>query len=249
MAGQRIRLGKILSLLLLAGLLVAAVAATLGAHYWKRELRVHSIEIYGNRVVSDEEILLLAAVRGDTGLYDVDLRAVQQRVAAQPYIARVAVSRNVPDEITIEVTERVPLAVLPAGRLLALDAEARVLPPARAEVLFDLPVLTGIAPRELVPGRLLEAPGIQQAVMLLRMAEQAGDDLYRRISEVHVRSDGTLLVYTAESSVPVLFGSGDLARKLVTFDGFWRTIVTRRGSTGLRSVDMRYADQVVARWQ
>lgn len=249
MAEPRVRLGRILSVVVLLGLLAAAVAATLGAHYWKRDLRVHAIEIYGNRVVSDEEILQLAAVRGDTGLYDVDLRAVQQRIAAQPYVARVAVSRNVPDGITIEVIERVPLAVLPAGRLLAVDAEGRLLPPARAEALFDLPVLTGIAPRDLVPGRMLTGSGIEQALMLLRMAERAGDELYRRISEVHVRSDGTLLVYTAESSVPVLFGSGDLARKLVTFDGFWRTIVARRGVTGLRSVDMRYAEQVVARWQ
>lgn len=249
MAEVRSRLGVFLGLALLVGLLGAAVIATLGAHRWKQDLRVHSIEIYGNRVVSAEEILTLAAVRPDTGLYDVDLRAVQLRVAEHPYIARVAVSRNVPDGMTIEVTEREPLAILPAGRLLAMDAEGRVLPPARAEALFDLPVLTGIASRDLVPGRVFRDSGVRQALRLLRMAESSGDELYRRISEVHLQPDGALVVYTAESSVPILFGSGDLARKLVTFEGFWRAIVTRRGATELRLVDMRYADQVVARWQ
>ena len=90
---------------------------------------------------------------------------------------------------------------------------------------------------------------MRQALTLIRMAEEAGEELYRRISEVHVRADGGLLVYTTESSVPVLFGAGELARKLVTFDGFWKSIVGRRGVTALRSVDLRFADQVVVRWQ
>ena len=81
------------------------------------------------------------------------------------------------------------------------------------------------------------------------MAEQCSEELYRRISEVHIQADSTLVVYTSESSVPVLFGRGELARKLVAFDGFWNSIVSRRGVTALQSVDMRFADQVVARWQ
>jgi cell division protein FtsQ len=249
MASRRPRVRMLLGGTLLVGLLAVAVGATLGAHYWKKDLRVQSVDVMGNRVLSTEEILRLAAVPIDTGLYDVDLRAVQLRVASHLYIAHVAVSRNVPDGITIEVTEREPVAILPAGRLLALDAEGRVLPPARTEALFDLPVLTGIPPREMVPGTVLEGSGVHQALLLIRMAESSGDELYRRISEVHIRADSTLLVYTSESGVPVLFGRGDLARKLVTFDGFWRTIVSRRGVTALLSVDMRFADQVVARWQ
>ena len=173
----------------------------------------------------------------------------RRRVASQLYVERVAVSRNVPDGIIIEVTEREPVAILPAGRLLAIDAEGRVLPEARGEALFDLPVLTGIPVPELVPGRRVESPGVRQALSLIHMAEHSDEELYRRISEVHIRADGGLLVYTTESSVPVLFGSGDLARKLVTFDGFWKSIVSRRGVTALRSVDMRFADQVVVRWQ
>ena len=249
MAAARPRLAIILGSTLLVGLLAAAIGATLGAHRWKQDLRVRSVEVLGNRVVSTEEIMHLAAIRPDTGLFDVDLRAVQLRVASQLYIARVAVTRNVPDGITIEVSEREPVAVLPAGRLLAIDAEGRILPPARAEALFDLPVLTGIPVRELVPGSLLGGGGVDRALVLLRMAEQCSEELYRRISEVHIQPDSTLVVYTSESSVPVLFGKGDLARKLVTFDGFWNTIVSRRGVTALQSVDMRFADQVVARWQ
>lgn len=245
----RTRMRTLLGSLLMAGLLALAIGATIGAHRWKQDLRVGAVEIRGNRILTAEEILRLAAVRPDTALFDVDLRAIQQRLAAEPYIARAAVTRNVPDGITIEVTEREPVAILPAGRLLAIDAEGRVLPPARTQALFDLPVLTGIPPAELVAGNRLKSEGVRQALLLVRMAQELGGELYRRISEVHVRTDGALLVYTTESGVPVQFGSGGLARKLVTFDGFWKSIVGRRGATALRSVDLRYADQVVVRWQ
>ena len=153
MAARRSRMATLLGVALMIGLLGATIGVTLGAHRWKQDLRVRAVEIVGTRVVSQEEILKLAAIRPDTGLFDIDLRAVQERVASQVYIERVAVSRNVPDGIIIEITEREPVAILPAGKLLAIDAQGRVLPAAWGEALFDLPVLTGIPAAEMVPGR------------------------------------------------------------------------------------------------
>jgi len=43
-------------------------------------------------------------------------------------------------------------------------------------------------------------------------------------------------------------GRGDIAMKLVKFDGFWKQIVNQRGTARLKTVDLRFADQVVARW-
>jgi cell division septal protein FtsQ len=56
------------------------------------------------------------------------------------------------------------------------------------------------------------------------------------------------VLFTAETGVPVVLGRGDIAVKLVKLDGFWKQIVMQRGATQLKTVDLRFADQVVVRW-
>ena len=48
--------------------------------------------------------------------------------------------------------------------------------------------------------------------------------------------------------MPVLFGQGNVPEKLVKFDSFWKDYVARDGVQDLQYVDLRFEDQVVARW-
>ena len=56
------------------------------------------------------------------------------------------------------------------------------------------------------------------------------------------------MLYTAEGGVPVLFGRGNSASKLVRLEAFWNTIVRERGTASLQYIDLRFNDQIVVRW-
>jgi cell division protein FtsQ len=230
--------------LLLAGVLVVA----LGANSWKRSLPVGSVRVEGNVLVATQEILRLANVAPRALLVDVDLAAVRKRVVQNPFIRSVSVNRDGPEGITIDVEERIPLALLAVDRLLYIDAEGVVLPVSGTGRLLDLPVITGALP-ECVPGYRVKEPAVREALDLLLLSRQVGDDLSRRISEINIQGGGELIVYTSELGVPVIFGKGDLPMKLATFDGFWREIVPLRGAQQLQYVDVRFEDQVVVRWR
>jgi len=110
-------------------------------------------------------------------------------------------------------------------------------------------VMTGaFQPGEFVPGRQITRSDVKEALEVLGTAQGLGDELYRQISEVRIESGRDLLFYTAESGVPVLFGRGDVAAKLVKFDGFWKEIVHHHGAHELAYIDLRFNDQVVVRW-
>ena len=124
-----------------------------------------------------------------------------------------------------------------------------VLPPARLENIIDLPVMTGaFQPGEFVPGRRITRSEVKEALEVLATARQLGDELFCLISEVHIKSGRDLVFYTAESGVPVVFGRGNVALKLVKFYGFWKDIVLHNGAHALVYVDLRFEDQVVVRW-
>ena len=243
----RIRTGWVLALTAL--LACGTLAAALTANSWKRAFRVARVRTEGNRILADSEITALARVPEQAPLYDVDLARARVRVMQNPYVRSAALARDIPDGLTITVEERTPVAALALGRELYIDARGFVLPRPRSGGLPDLPVITGaVRAAECVPGHRTASAAVRGALEILNDATAVGDDLYRLISEVHCREDSTFVLFTTESGVPVVFGRGDVAVKLLELDGFWKQIVSARGPSHLKTVDLRFADQVVVRW-
>ncbi|HTY57364.1 MAG TPA: FtsQ-type POTRA domain-containing protein [Bacteroidota bacterium] len=241
------RTGWILALT--AVLLIGIVTVAVTANRWKRDFRIQRIRTEGNAIVADSDIVRLAAIPRNGKLFDIDLNGVRQKVQQNPFMKRVSVVPEIPDGIAITVVERKPVAAIVTERILYLDEEGYVLPPVRSAGVLDLPVLTGDLPAaDCQPGRQIRSRRLREALEILTVAERIGDGLQHMISEVHCQGDSTYVLFTAESGIPVLLGRGDVALKLVTLDGFWKQIVMQRGAAELKTVDLRFADQVVVRW-
>jgi cell division protein FtsQ len=236
-------------ILLLVLLAILVVGAIVSANIWRDNLPVARVGIEGVKVVPSADIYHLAAVPMESRLYDVPLTQVRNRVLRNPFVKDAAVHRDPPDRILIQIEERIPLAVIVSGGMFYVDAEGMVLPLARSDSVFDLPVITGTAEKQqCVIGKRLSHQAIREALLVVRAAQLMDEGLYRRISEVHIDPSGDLLLYTADTGVPVILGHGDMISKLQKFQDFWTAVVTTRGAQTLASVDLRFADQVVVRW-
>lgn len=238
------------SMLLLAGLVLLTAGVSIGAYLWKSELPVRAAECEGNRIIANDVILRLAAVPMDQRLVDIDLAAIRDRVMKNPYFREVSVHRDLPDRIVIRVDERVPVAAIIAGKTLYVDAEGMMLTGIRSDYAFDLPVITGAQTvQECKAGKKIVHPTLREALQVVLASQRLSNSISRRISEVHLQPNGDLLLYTAEYGVPVNFGRGNIVDKLALLEGFWTGVVSSRGGQSLRSVDVRFTDQVVARWE
>jgi cell division protein FtsQ len=236
-------------IILLVILFILAVGCGLAAHNWKGDLRIARVSIEGNKIVTEASILSMAAIPKGARLYGVDIRSARQRVLQNPFIRSATVTREAPDGIVISVVERMPIAALALGKTLAIDSEGVVLPSVMMTGVFDLPVLTGDLPvAECNPGHRIQSRAVQEALDILVSARQVSEDLHRLISEVHIDGENDIVMYTSEAGVPVIFGRGNVPQKLLELDGFWKQIVLPRSASDLASVDLRFADQVVVRW-
>lgn len=92
--------------------LVAAVAGGVWLMLFSSVTSVHDVSVRGVSVLSADEVREQAAVPLDVSLATSDLDAVQARVEALAPVASVEISRDWPDTVTIEVTEREALAVV-----------------------------------------------------------------------------------------------------------------------------------------
>lgn len=126
-------------------LIVAAVVLALGTGTWllyfSAVLTVESVKISGNGTLSSARIERVAAVPDGEQLIQVDLAAIQARIERIDAVASAEVSRSWPHAISIEVTERVPIAVVRRGEeTKALDADG-ILFSRNASSLEALPVV------------------------------------------------------------------------------------------------------------
>jgi len=239
---RTLKFGFVALLILLVGLVVSS-------NLWKSSLQVRHIVIQGNRIVETAEVLRLVRMQKNAQLHDVDLMGVRKAVLSHHFIKDAVVERDLPATLKITVTERAPLAIVNGAEILYLDEEGIVLPHSISKQLFDLPVLTGVSPDvALAPGTMIHNADVQEALAILATSKLVGKELYHMISEARLRNGGDIVLYGAERGVPIIFGRGNIADKLVRLEAFWNDVVREQGSDKLQYVDLRFDDQVVVRW-
>lgn len=112
---------------------LAAVVATTGhqalaRYFWQNpDLQlIRGAKISTNGSLTYDDILRHAGLSDATHVYDVDLRAVRERLEALPNVRHASVARELPGRLVIEVEERLPAmwlsCDLPKLRTLTTDA-------------------------------------------------------------------------------------------------------------------------------
>jgi cell division protein FtsQ len=87
-------------------------------------LAATAVDVSGEETVSQQRILTAADVRLGVPLARLDLGDIEARVAAVPAVAEVSVHRSWPHTVSIDITERDPIAAVHrAGSWWVMDAE------------------------------------------------------------------------------------------------------------------------------
>lgn len=235
--------------IVLAGLILGIAGLVVWSNVWKKNLTISHVRVEGNRIVEANEILQLAHVKNGSPMYELDLAAVQRDVASNFFVKDVTVERDLPSTIRLTVVERSPIVMINGLDILYLDQEGVVLPHSISKETFDLPILSGIgADTPLKIGSTLASTDVQEALNILASAKSVSREMYHLISEVRLRNGGDIVLYAAEWGIPILFGHGEVASKMVRLEKFWNEVVGERGAQNLQYIDLRYDDQVVVRW-
>lgn len=102
---------------------------------------VKAVDVRGTERASREDIARIASNASEKiGVWNADLDEIKAKVEKLPFVKSASVSRVLPDGLSVQVVERVPIAVvkLPGGNML-VDNESNILAKAN-EQEPDLPV-------------------------------------------------------------------------------------------------------------
>ncbi|PFG16967.1 cell division protein FtsQ [Propionicimonas paludicola] len=101
----------------IGGIAVAALALAAVAYlvWFSPVFAAREITVTGNKLLSKTDVVAAAQVVPGTPMARLDVDAIADRVAGLPAVARVTVSRDWPDRLTLAITERTAHLSIPAG--------------------------------------------------------------------------------------------------------------------------------------
>lgn len=219
-----------------------AVLLILGSPFWAPLIfrrmaffHVRRIEILGARYVAPSDILTRLHVDTSASVWD-PTAPLERRVASQPEIATVKIDRKLPGTLVVRVTERPPVALVPAnGGFRVYDERGVELPIDPTRVSVDAPVVTQPDAKKLPKVlRLLGAMRVGMPKLYARLSAvrrgESSDDLVLQLKTIPVRAMQDITLDRLTEIEPV---EADLNRKQL------RAL----------ELDLRYRDQVIARLQ
>ena len=232
--------------------LAAVVALGVVGWRWQATLPLDGIDVAGVVHADTAAVLDLAAVPDSAMLFSLDPAILEDRVRRHPWVAEASVIRWMTGTLGIDVTERVPAALVLDGTgrpSYFFDAAGFMMPVVPADpsrgVVYDVPLLQGRL-GSYRPTQPAEDEAVRDLLATLAAAPPEVDAL---ISSVERAADGTYTLHTAPApsggSIPVALGRAGFAEKLDRLHAFWAQAVLSRPDTPVRRIDLRFDGQIV----
>jgi cell division septal protein FtsQ len=207
--------------------------------------KLERIEVSRMRQLSRDEIVSLTGAKLGDSLLKLELQHVAEQLEKNPWIEKLKVRRRFPGTLSIEITERVPVAVVNMGYLYYLDAKGEIFKPLTEGDRLDFPVLTGITEEDL----LKDADGTKKmlttALGIMDLLQKGSVFRLSDVSEIHLDKGYGFTLFTAQGGIPVKLGNSDFEGKLARFSRIYQELTTQIAS--LEYVDLNYADKIVVK--
>lgn len=199
--------------------------------YENNAFAISQIKVTTDGVIASDQLQRWSGVKIGDNLFRVDLAEVKRNLEMAPMVQSVSIERILPHTLRVAVNERVPVAQVnvpglrPGGgvqiNVFQLDADGFVILPLDArdraiplnQQTDQLPVIAGLEPTQLQPGRKIDAPQLQAALQLIGAFDHspmAGLVDLRRIDV----SAPQVLVATTDQGSQITFALQDLEKQL-----------------------------------
>ncbi len=244
----RRRLRWILQLLLVL-LLFVALSALCVAGY--RSLltsplfQVTRIKVSGSQRLDPQTIIQQAQIPSGVNILSLDLNRIRHRLARHPWIAAAVISREIPDRIRIEITERKPVALVKGQRFYLLDQQGMCFVSAAPGEHAGLPIITGLDPETLDQGRRLPDEFTVPFEDLYRESKLRMP--WRLISEIRWDRNAGISIFTVQGGIQINLGSDNYGPKIVRLEKVLRYLEKKGLHHKIRGIDLSHGNRVFVR--
>ena len=192
--------------------------------------RLSRIEVQTDGTLQREQILKTTGLREGESIFRVNLARVHDALQQLPQVDEVQITRKLPSEIDIRITERKPVAWITDEKQITdpFAAEGAFLVDGRGVLMKEkkllpeylgLPLITGCTSEALEAGKVVGSFEAKAALELLRLSTRSFMQMRFQIREIDV-SKGYCLHVTDKNHTQVTFGFDNIDGQLQRLEQF-----------------------------
>ena len=192
--------------------------------------RLSRIEVQTDGTLQREQILKTTGLREGESIFRVNLARVHDALQQLPQVDEVQITRKLPSEIDIRITERKPVAWITGEKQITdpFAAEGAFLVDGRGVLMKEkkllpeylgLPLITGCTSEALEAGKIVGSFEAKAALELLRLSTRSFMQMRFQIREIDV-SKGYCLLVTDKNRTQVTFGFDNIDGQLQRLEQF-----------------------------
>jgi cell division septal protein FtsQ len=201
--------------------------------------KVREIEIKGNHSLSEEDLLNITDIKRDN-IIKIDIEDLRTKILKSPWVKEATVRREFPGRISIQLAERVPMAIIDYGDSFYLvDGEGVIIARTRDREGYLLPLISGIDLSESRIGERSTSKGVPEGLTLLRFLKDNGLGLGD--IEIVAKEPEDLTLNLAGKQIKI--GSGNYQEKFIRLNEIEKEL-ERRGILA-SSIDLRFSGKVI----
>lgn len=200
----------------------------------KTMFQVRGVVITGNEHLTDEELKSMAGLKTDENLISVSGRKISLKMMESPWIRSVAVRKEFPDRLLINIREAEPFALLDMkGKLFIVDDRGVMLEELRDIAIPFLPIILSNPYRE--------KEAFLEAITLAKAIKNTGL-LYRK-DHIEIISHKPQEMSVNIDGIVVKVGEGEYEDKLARLMDIEEEIKNRNITVDY--IDLRFANRVL----
>lgn len=208
---------------------------------------IGEIELSGNKFLIDNDYLKQTKLSDVRNFNNISLAVIKDRLEKHPYILRADVELK-GNKIFAYVVERKMIAIiLKKTDIYFVSDNFEILPLMPKTKLIDLPVISNPASNDDVkPFAIIKNNGLLDALKIIEAIKLTDQRMLNHLSEINLRNGGDIVLTFSGYPVPIIFGRGEEARKMVYLESLWENKDLNNMIKNSSYIDLRFAGNIYA---
>lgn len=201
---------------------------------------VNKITVLGQTNLTKDKILELAKIDMNKNIYIMNTKNIEKNLTANNYIQSATVRRKFPQEITISIVERIPVASIPVtSGYVIIDENATAISIVQDEKSVKKPIISGISIsniklKDTIPVKDKDA--LENILKIIHLISSL--DLLDNISYIDLKNYDDISM-TTNTGILVRFGNtNDMQYKVKVLNKILINLSTKGKTSG--TIDMRF---------
>lgn len=204
------------------------------------------IEITGNQLLSRGDILDLCDIDTESNA-ELNTEVISERIMQSPYVKGVSVTVRPPKLLNITLDERKPVAFIYGKGLNLIDESGFIMPVPGNDLLWDLPIISGISESIGKRGEISASEQAISAVEIIKNIRSQSQILHSLISEINFENPKMLKLYLARGGAKIHISRENYQKEIHVFKNFLISYLDWKKLDDIEYIDLRFEQQLIVK--